>query len=86
MIDILNHLLSLDAVRYVLMREVFIPTCELTSVEGMLIDFRLAEPALAGVERVFAAGGGVSQQNNVSVYDIVEGVSKVTFGTLLFFV
>ena len=54
MIDILNHLLSLDAVRYILMREVFIPTCELTSVEGTLIDFRLAEPEMVGVECVFA--------------------------------
>ena len=40
MTDILNHLLSLDAVRYTLMKEAFIPTCELTSVEGTLMDFR----------------------------------------------
>ena len=40
MTDIRNHLLFLDAVRYTLMREAFIPTCELTSVEGTLIDFR----------------------------------------------
>lgn len=65
MIDILNHLLSLDAVRYILMREVFIPTCELTSVEGTLIDFRFAEPEMAGVECVFATGGDVSKSYEI---------------------
>ena len=72
MIDILNHLLSLDAVRYILMREVFIPTCELTSVEGTLIDFRLAEPEMAGVERDFTAGGGLPESYEVSVLERVE--------------
>lgn len=65
MIDILNHLLSLDAVRYILMREVFIPTCELTSVEGTLIDFRFAQPALAGVGCFFATGGDVSKSYEI---------------------
>lgn len=72
MIDILNHLLSLDAVRYILMREVFIPTCELTSVEGTLIDFRFAQPALAGVGCFLAAGGGLSESYEVSVLERVE--------------
>lgn len=70
MTDILNHLLFLDAVRYTLMREAFIPTCELTSVEGTLIDFRFAEPALAGVECVFAAGGGVPEQDEIPIFVI----------------
>ena len=43
-IDILNHLLTIDADRYTPIGETFIPTGELASVEDTPMDFRQAKP------------------------------------------
>ena len=43
-IDILNHLLMIDADRYTPIDETFIPTGELASVEGTPMDFRQPKP------------------------------------------
>ena len=42
--DILNHLLRIDADRYTLIDETFIPTGELASVTGTPMDFRQTKP------------------------------------------
>lgn len=42
--DILNHLLTIDADRYIPIGETFIPTGELASVEGTPMDFRHPKP------------------------------------------
>ena len=42
--DILNHMLTIDADRYTPIRETFIPTGELASVDGTPMDFRQEKP------------------------------------------